>query len=221
MALTCANVYKNNHPNNCFRPLGTSSGLGRSIVEAALASGDKVIATSRTLDKLQSCVGTHPETCRIMQLDVTADFKAIQAKAQEAINLWGRVDVLVNNAGYTLAGEAEAAEDAEARAVFDTNFWGMVNVSKRCLQIMREDNAKNGQQGGVIMNVTSVGGYVGFPGQAFYHTSKFAVEGWTESVAKEVPSTWNSKCSLLSAQVLLVVPSISKSRRPWSFSSSM
>ena len=107
MAPTCVNVYKDNHSNNCFRPLGTSSGLGRSIVEAALGSGDKVIATSRTLDKLQSLVDTHPETCRIIQLDVTADFKAIQAKAQEAISLWGRVDVLVNNAGAGMLGISE------------------------------------------------------------------------------------------------------------------
>lgn len=79
----------------------------------------------------------------------------------------------------------------------DTNFWGMVGVSKRCLQIMREENPKNGQQGGVILNVSSMGGFTGYPGQAFYHASKFAIEGWTESVAKELPSSWNSKILLL------------------------
>lgn len=79
----------------------------------------------------------------------------------------------------------------------DTNFRGMVGVSKRCLQIMREENPKNGRQGGVILNVSSMGGFTGYPGQAFYHASKFAIEGWTESVAKELPRSWNSKILLL------------------------
>lgn len=79
----------------------------------------------------------------------------------------------------------------------DTNFWDMVDVSKRCLHIMREENPKNGQQGGVILNVSSMGGFTGYPGQAFYHASKFGIEGWTESVAKELSSSWNSKILLL------------------------
>ncbi|KAL8951314.1 MAG: hypothetical protein Q9222_002713 [Ikaeria aurantiellina] len=106
---------------------------------------------------------------------------------------FSRIDVVVNNAGYTLAGDTEAAQDGESRAVFDTNFWGMVDVSKRALAIFRDENPKTGQQGGVVVNVSSLGGWAGFPGQAFYYASKFAMEGWTESVAKELPSSWNSK----------------------------
>lgn len=79
----------------------------------------------------------------------------------------------------------------------DTTFWDMVDASKRCLQIMREENPKNGQQGGVILNVSSMRGSTGYPGQAFYHASKFVIEGWTESVAKELLSSWNSKLLLL------------------------
>ncbi|KAJ0325451.1 hypothetical protein Brms1b_000759 [Colletotrichum noveboracense] len=99
----------------------------------------------------------------------------------------------VNNAGYTLAGDAEGAGDEEASAVMDTNFWGMVDVTKKALGIMREENPKSGQQGGVILNISSIGGWAGFPSQAFYHASKFAMEGWTESVAKELPTAWNSE----------------------------
>ena len=75
----------------------------------------------------------------------------------------------------------------------DTNFWGMVDVSKRALGIMRDVNRKSGQQGGVILNVSSMGGWFGFPASAFYHASKFAMEGWTEAVASELPTEWNSK----------------------------
>ncbi|XDG05026.1 hypothetical protein ABKA04_004641 [Annulohypoxylon sp. FPYF3050] len=167
---------------------GCSSGIGQALAELVAQTPNRVVATARKAASLSSI----PTNDRVLKLELdVANISSINAAIQATLDKFGRIDVLVNNAGYTLAGEAEATEDAEARDVFDTNFWGMVNISKRCLQIMREENAKNGQQGGVIMNVTSVGGYTGYPGQAFYHASKFAVEGWTEAVANEVPSTWN------------------------------
>lgn len=98
---------------------------------------------------------------------------------------------MVNNAGYTLLGDTEASQPGESRALMDTNFWGMVEVSKRALGVMRDDNPKSGQQGGVILNISSMGGWFGFPACAYYHASKFAMEGWTESVAKELPVDWN------------------------------
>jgi NAD(P)-dependent dehydrogenase (short-subunit alcohol dehydrogenase family) len=116
---------------------------------------------------------------------------SIEAAISTTMAKFGRIDVLVNNAGYTLAGDTEAAQDAESRAVFDTNFWGMVDITKKAIGIMRDENPKTGQQGGVVVNVSSMGGWAGFPGQAFYHASKFAMEGWTDSVAKELPSAWN------------------------------
>lgn len=112
---------------------------------------------------------------------------------KKALAKFGRIDILVNNAGYTLVGDTEAAGEGEASAVLNTNFWGTVNVTKRVLGIMRETNTDNGQQGGVILNISSMGGFTGFPGSSFYHASKFAVEGWTEAVAKELPPAWNSK----------------------------
>lgn len=88
-----------------------------------------------------------PTNDRVLKLELdVSNISSINAAIQATLDRFGRIDVLVNNAGYTLAGEAEATEDGEARDIFDTNFWGMVNISKRCLQIMREENAKNGQQ---------------------------------------------------------------------------
>ena len=127
-----------------------------------------------------------------VELDVTS-LKSIGAAIDATLAKFGRIDVVVNNAGYTLAGDTEAAEDADSRAVLDTNFWGMVDVSKKAIGIMRDVNPKSGQQGGVIVNISSMGGWSGYPGQAFYHASKFAMEGWAESVAKELPAAWNSE----------------------------
>lgn len=106
-------------------------------------------------------------------------------------------------------GDAEAAEEGEASAVMETNFWGTVNVTKKVLGIMRETNAENGgQQGGVILQISSLGGFTGFPGSAFYHASKFAVEGWTEAVAKELPTAWNSKCATESFNIEVILPKL-------------
>ena len=126
-----------------------------------------------------------------LQLNVTS-IASIEAALTATLTHFQRLDVVVNNAGYTLAGDTEAAGDVESRALMDTNFWGMVDVTKRCLPIMREQNTVNGgHQGGVILNVSSMGGWFGFPACSFYHASKFAMEGWTEAVAKELPPEWN------------------------------
>ena len=139
-----------------------------------------------------------PSSDRVLklELDVTS-ISSIDHALRATLEKFGRIDVVVNNAGYTLAGDTEGAEDGESRAVFDTNFWGMVDVTKKTLSIFRDENPKTGQQGGVVVNVSSLGGWSGFPGQSFYHASKFAMEGWTESVAKELPASWNSKCIFL------------------------
>ncbi|KAI0903282.1 short-chain dehydrogenase [Ustulina deusta] len=167
---------------------GCSSGIGQALAQLVAQTSGRVVATARKSSAL-SDIPTQGNVLKL-ELDVTST-SSIDAALQATLNQFGRIDIIVNNAGYTLTGVTEAAGDAEARAVFDTNFWGMADVSKRALRIMREENPKTGQQGGVILNVSSMGGFTGYPGQAFYHASKFAMEGWTESVAKEVPSSWN------------------------------
>jgi len=161
------------------------------LAQLVAQSTNRVVATARKT----STLGVIPSNDRVLklELDVTS-ISSIDAALRATLEKFGRIDVVVNNAGYTLAGDTESAEDGESRAVFDTNFWGMVEVTKKTLGIFRGENPKTGQQGGVVVNVSSVGGWSGFPGQSFYHASKFAMEGWTESVAKELPASWNSKC---------------------------
>jgi NAD(P)-dependent dehydrogenase (short-subunit alcohol dehydrogenase family) len=120
---------------------------------------------------------------------------SVDAALAAALSRFGRVDVFVNNAGYTLYGDAENASDDDARLCVETDFWGMVRVvTRHALRILREENPKNeGQSGGVVMNVSSMGGRIGFPGNAFYHASKFAMEGFTEALSKEVRPEWNSE----------------------------
>lgn len=153
-------------------------------------SPNRLVATARNASSL-SVIPSNDRVLKL-ELDVTS-IPSVESALRATKEKFGRIDVVVNNAGYTLAGDTESAEDGESRAVMDTNFWGMVDVTKRVLGIFRDENPKTGQQGGVVVNISSVGGWSGFPGQSFYHASKFAMEGWTESVAKELPSSWNSK----------------------------
>ena len=126
-----------------------------------------------------------------LALDVTSK-SSVDAAIAAAVAKFGRLDIVVNNAGYTLAGDTENATEEQERQVFETLFWGVVRISKHAMRVMRDDNPKTGQQGGVVLNITSLGGFIGFPGAAFYHAGKFAVEGFTESVAKEMRPDWNS-----------------------------
>jgi NAD(P)-dependent dehydrogenase (short-subunit alcohol dehydrogenase family) len=99
--------------------------------------------------------------------------------------------VVVNNAGYSLSGDTESVTEQEMHDQLETNFFGLVRVTLRALKTMRESGGRGGR-GGLIMNISSLAGVCSFPGQAFYHASKWAVEGWTESVAREVHPDWNS-----------------------------
>lgn len=130
----------------------------------------------------------------MVDLDVTSE-DSIDAAVNAAVSKFGRIDVLVNNAGYALQGDTESAllpdGQSQARKVVETNFWGTARLSLHAIRIFRDENPKGGQQGGVVLNVTSLGGFAGFPGSAFYHAGKFAVEGFTESISKEVRPDWN------------------------------
>ena len=203
---------------------GCSSGIGEGLAQYIAKTSNRVVATARNPASL-SKIPDAPNVLKV-KLDVTS-IDSVESAFTESLAAFGRIDVVVNNAGYTLVGDTEAAGDAESRALMDTNFWGMVDVSKRALGIMRDENVKNGgQRGGVILNISSMGGWVrrlhkltrstesksqmesgdigceltwkqfGFPACSFYHASKFAMEGWTEAVAKELPSEWNSMFSI-------------------------
>jgi NAD(P)-dependent dehydrogenase (short-subunit alcohol dehydrogenase family) len=129
---------------------------------------------------------------RVVKLivDVTSR-QSIDDAVATALSRFHRLDVVVNNAGYSLRGDTENATEAAARHLVDTMFWGTVHVTRHAMRVMREVNPLNGPPGGVVLNVSSMGGRAGFPGNAFYHAAKFAVEGFTESVSKEVRPEWN------------------------------
>lgn len=158
---------------------GSSRGLGRNIVEAALKAGDKVVATARKPEQLQELVDRYGEHVRAIGLDVTNPESAAGA-VQAAIEVFGRIDVLVNNAGY---GDIASVEDVtldDFRAQIDTNFYGVVHMTKAVLPVMRE------QGEGHIIQISSLGGRMGAPGLAGYQSAKWAVGGFSTVLSQEV-----------------------------------
>jgi len=158
---------------------GTSSGFGRILAEKVLAKGDKVVATARKPEVLQDLIEKYPETARAVKLDVTQEADAKNAIA-EAVKAFGRIDVLINNAGYAIVGAIEEVTGEQAKQQFDTNVFGVLNVTREALPILRE------QKSGHIVNISSLVGFSAFPLLGLYSASKFALEGLTESLATEV-----------------------------------
>ncbi|MGQ4514050.1 SDR family NAD(P)-dependent oxidoreductase [Streptomyces sp. DW26H14] len=158
---------------------GTSRGFGREWALAALERGDRVAATARDTADLAPLVSRHGDAVLPLRLDVT-DRSAVTAAADRAVEHFGSLDVVVNNAGYGLFGMAEEATEAQARAQLETNFFGALWVVGAVLPHLRARGH------GRILNVSSVGGVFALPGLGLYHASKFALEGLTESLAAEV-----------------------------------
>ena len=158
---------------------GASTGFGRKLAEAVLAKGDRVVATARKQETVAGLERQNPSRARAVRLDVT-DLAQVTASVQAAIDAFGRIDVLVNNAGYGLMGAVEEVSDAQIRQQFETNLFGLLNVTRAVLPLLRE------QGSGHILNVTSMGGQVSFPISGIYHGTKYAIEGISESLAKEV-----------------------------------
>jgi NAD(P)-dependent dehydrogenase (short-subunit alcohol dehydrogenase family) len=159
---------------------GAGSGIGAGIAKAALRAGDRVVATGRNLDKVRSALReVANENLAFVQLDVADDARA-NAAVEDAVKRFGRIDVAVNNAGYSLLGNFEEMSIAELESQLATNFYGVVHVMRAVLPIMRK------QRSGHIINISSVAGVMGFKHCAAYAASKFAVEGLSLSVAAEV-----------------------------------
>jgi NAD(P)-dependent dehydrogenase (short-subunit alcohol dehydrogenase family) len=158
---------------------GTSKGFGRIWAEAALARGDRVAATARDVKTLTPLVERHGDRVAAITLDVT-DKAAVEASIAAAHARFGRLDVVINNAGYGLFGTIEEVSEAEARAQIETNLFGALWVSQAALPIMRA------QGGGHIIQVSSIGGINAFPTVGLYHASKWGLEGFSQSLAAEV-----------------------------------
>jgi NAD(P)-dependent dehydrogenase (short-subunit alcohol dehydrogenase family) len=158
---------------------GSSRGLGRAIAEAVLARGDQLVATARRPEQLADLADRYGERVRTVALDVT-DRAQADAAVQEAVAAFGRLDVLVNNAGYSnLAPIEEIAED-DFRAQVETNLWGTINVTRAALPVMHR------QRSGHVIQISSVGGRITTPGLGPYQTSKWAIEGFSGVLAQEV-----------------------------------
>ena len=158
---------------------GASTGFGRLLAEEVLKAGGKVIATARKLDKIADLEQQYPERAKALALDVT-NAGQIDSAVTQAFKQFGRVDVLVNNAGYGVAGAVEEISEAEFMPMFETNVFGLLRVTRAFLPHLRE------QRGGHILNLSSIGGAVASAGMGYYNASKFAVEGLSEALAAEL-----------------------------------
>jgi len=158
---------------------GASSGFGRSIAEAALAAGDIVVAAARRPEAMADLVASAPDRVTALQLDVT-DASGVQAAVDEVLDRHNRVDVLVNNAGRGVIGAVEETTDDELRDLMDLHFFGPAALTRAVLPHMRERGS------GAIVQMSSMGGRFTFPGAGAYSATKFALEGWSEALAKEV-----------------------------------
>ncbi|MEV6427271.1 oxidoreductase [Nocardia sp. NPDC051463] len=172
---------------------GSSRGLGLHIAQAALNQGHQVVATARQPKDVESALDEHNDALLVVPLDVTSEIQA-QRAAGQAIDRFGRIDVLVNNAGRGLLGAVEEATDLEVRELFQTNVFGLLSVTRAVLPIMR------GQRSGHVLNISSVGGFTGAPGWGVYNGTKFAVEGISEAMRAELAP--------LGIQVTIIEPGV-------------
>ena len=158
---------------------GCSTGFGRELATLVIERGWNAVVTSRKLEDVQDIVANHDDQAIALALDVTEP-SAIKDAVKQAQERFGRIDVLVNNAGYGYLAAIEEGEDEQVRKLFETNFFGLVNLTNEVLPGMRK------QRSGTVVNISSIGGLVSFGATGYYHAAKFAVEGMSESLAKEV-----------------------------------
>jgi NAD(P)-dependent dehydrogenase (short-subunit alcohol dehydrogenase family) len=158
---------------------GSSTGFGRVLAEILLKRGERVAVTARNPDQIEDLVVGYKDTGLALALDVNQP-KQITAAVAGAEKFFGRIDVLVNNAGYGYLASVEEGEDAEVRAMFETNLFGLLAVTKAVLPGMRA------RRTGHIVNISSIGGLVANPSTGYYSATKFALEALSESLAKEV-----------------------------------
>lgn len=158
---------------------GAARGIGAEIVKAALEAGDYVVATGRNRDQIAATFKRYGDRVLAVELDVSKELHAFAA-AETAVARFGRIDVLVNNAGYGQLGLFEEISAAEIQKQYDTNVFGTFNVTRAVLPVLRK------QRSGHIFNISSMGGAIGFPYASIYCSTKFALEGFSESLALDV-----------------------------------
>ncbi|MDE1883309.1 MAG: SDR family NAD(P)-dependent oxidoreductase [Rhodospirillales bacterium] len=158
---------------------GCSTGLGRELARRVIRRGWRVAVTARDAAQVEELASEGGERALALKLDVTKQTE-IDAAVKEAVQKFGGISVLVNNAGYGYQSTVEEGEEAEIRAQFEANVFGLFALTRAVLPVMRA------QKSGNIINITSVAGLIGFPGSGYYAASKHAVEGWSDSLRAEV-----------------------------------
>ena len=158
---------------------GSSRGLGKSLTEAVLKSGDLVAATARNVKQLEGFAAQYPDQILPIQLDVT-DYDKVHLAVAQTVSHFGKIDVLVNNAGFGITGATEAFTDEQVRSQLETNLYAPIEITRAVLPYMRK------QRSGRILQVSSIGGRMGSAGVSIYQSAKFGLTGFSESLAKEV-----------------------------------
>jgi NAD(P)-dependent dehydrogenase (short-subunit alcohol dehydrogenase family) len=171
---------------------GCSTGFGRELAKHLLENNYRVVVTARNTEKIQNLVEINKDNALAVALDVTDKAQITDAVAK-AEDHFGKIDVLVNNAGFGYFGAIEESDEREVRAMFEANFWGLAEMTRAVLPKMRE------RRSGAIVNISSIGGLVGNPSVGFYNATKFAVNGLSEALQKEVAP--------LGINVIIVEPS--------------
>ena len=166
-------------PNKVWFITGCSTGFGRELAKEALSKGYNVVVTARKPEQVADIVAAYPENALALALDVTVP-QQIKEAVNASIDRFGRIDVLVNNAGIGYFGAIEESEEEEVRRMFEINFFGLAHMTNAVLPHMRQ------QRSGHILNVASIGGLRSFPAVGFYNATKYAVDGLSEALMKEV-----------------------------------
>ena len=183
---------KDENNKNVWFITGCSTGFGRELAKQLLENGYKVAVTARNTGQIQDLADINSENALALELDVNDD-NQVKSAVEKAEKHFGRIDVLVNNAGFGYFGAIEESDEAEVRAMFETNFWGLSAMTRAVLPKMRE------RKSGAIVNISSIGGSVAFPSVGYYNATKFAVNGFSEALQKEVKP--------LGINVIIVQPS--------------
>lgn len=171
---------------------GCSTGFGRELAKQLLEKDESVVVTARDVNKVRDLVEINKENALAIRLDVT-DAVQVKAAVEQTEAHFGKIDVLVNNAGFGYFGSIEESIESDVRAMFEANFWGLSAMTRTVLPLMRR------KKSGTIVNISSIGGFVGNPGVGYYNATKFAVNGFSEALKKEVEP--------LGIKVVLVQPS--------------
>jgi NAD(P)-dependent dehydrogenase (short-subunit alcohol dehydrogenase family) len=169
---------------------GTSAGIGQASVKEVIAAGERVAAITRKASSVSELTAAYPsDKLFVVEYDVGNPAESVEALFEKIHKHFGQIDVVVNNAGYGLNSVVESTSDEDARYQFEVNFWGPVRISREAVKYFRANKTPAGR----IINVSSVGGFNGNPTLAFYSATKFALEGFSESLHKELLPEWNIK----------------------------